>query len=209
MSPEERQVARRRADGEMYVAWAAVTQQARRIQSGEQPGPEYMADARLFAESVRWALRAGRLCALLADDEQRPTIQEALDAADAEMPNAVHVRDALEHFDDYLLNIGDQQRGRNSDDFSQVYSRGLVHEVIAGPVKIEVEVAVGLVEDLTSAVLARFEVDGRAEVLEAHFAAHPEDRPTRSEWEATLLDRGMPADTAFPTHLAGEDAPAG
>lgn len=152
MSAAERAAARARAGGEMYLATLSVTQQARRLRGGAQPGPEYMADGRLFAESLRWAIRAGQLCELLAEDANRPAIAMAQAALTLAIPDAVDVRDALEHFDDYLLNVGRQQN-RRPGDFSQVFARGGTIEVIAGPIRIPVDEAERLINDLAIAVL--------------------------------------------------------
>ncbi len=123
MTPEQKKRVRTLAEGEMYLAACAVSQQMRRLQSGEQPGPEYMADGRLFAESLRAAIRAGALCALLAEPNEASAIEAALNRLFESVPSSVDVRDVLEHFDDYLVGAGDLQKNGPTE-FTQAYGRG-------------------------------------------------------------------------------------
>lgn len=153
MSADERAKARALAEGEMYLAACGVTQQMRRLQQGEQPGPEYMVDGRLFAEAVRAAVRAGELCALLADRERAGKIQAAADRVHSAIPNAVDVRDALEHFDDYILGLGNQQKSQPGP-FTQSYARGGHPQVMVGPLVLDVELAERAVMHLASVALA-------------------------------------------------------
>jgi len=78
----------------------AVQRQADRILGAELEDAQV--DAMLFANAVRNVLRSAER--VLGKDH--PAIHEFL----ARVPNAVHVRDMFEHFDEYVEGVGRRQR---------------------------------------------------------------------------------------------------
>jgi hypothetical protein len=151
MSPQEREQAHGRLQGETYVSHAAVKQQADRLRGNHQPGAEWMADQRLFAEALRWVLRGAEGCALLADEAGRKQIANAVADFKKAIPSVVEMRDALEHFDDYIIGVG--RRSRIAGEFSHLYTRGKTLHLKVGPMTMDVEQAELAATALASTVL--------------------------------------------------------
>lgn len=94
-------------------------------QRGHSPGRSSLPT--VGSSPRRYAARCEpRVCALsFWDADARSTIEEAIERVRGVIPNAVDVRDALEHFDDYLLGIGNQLLSDASDgDVRAVWRRG-------------------------------------------------------------------------------------
>lgn len=140
-----------RLQGEAYVLHSAVTQQGARLRENRQPGAEWMADQRLFAEALRGLLRAAEATMLVANDAGRQSISRELAQFKAVAPAAVEIRDALEHFDDYILGVG--KRSKVLDEYSHRYSRGQVLRVHVGPMSLDVDSSAKAATDLAAAVL--------------------------------------------------------
>lgn len=67
-------------------------------------------DARFLALAVRNVLRAARLACNHTDGASMTAIQAPIDDFDAAVPNAIDVRDIIEHFDDYVRGKGNRQK---------------------------------------------------------------------------------------------------
>src|SRR5437870_230926 len=80
----------------------AVDFECERLQAGESWGT----DGPLFAFALRQLYRTAELAARVTKD---PSVTEAIAAFDAAIPNAINLRDVLDHSDDYLLGIGKLQ----------------------------------------------------------------------------------------------------
>ena len=70
------------------------------------------ADAYLFVIALRNLIRGVRLVRATVDVDRRSIVDAGLAAFDAEITNAVSLRDVLEHFDEYLQGQGRLQRPR-------------------------------------------------------------------------------------------------
>lgn len=140
-----------RLQGEAYVLHAAVEQQRVRLGQNTQPGAEWMADQRLFAEALRGLMRAAETALLVVDTHDQQALEDALETFRSAVPDVISIRDALEHFDDYILGVG--KRSRVLDDFSHRYSRGEGLEVHVGDLALNIDSAAEAATDLASAVL--------------------------------------------------------
>jgi hypothetical protein len=67
-------------------------------------------EAPLFVFALRQVLRAAELVQRCATPAQAASIDEALDTFRADVPALVHMRDVLEHFDDYATGEGKLQK---------------------------------------------------------------------------------------------------
>ncbi|MEV0677173.1 HAD-IA family hydrolase [Actinosynnema sp. NPDC050436] len=96
------------------LQWAAtVEQQARRIQDNTTPSQISIQqnDANLLILALRNVIRAAKFAqSRTRDPGLRERISTALANFNVALPNAVAIRDVLEHFDDYSMGAGRQQR---------------------------------------------------------------------------------------------------
>jgi hypothetical protein len=122
MDAQERAKALLHFKGEAYVWAETVVQQARRLRDPSEPAVEHMGDGRLLGYALRATLRAAKGCARLAEGKDRAAIEAAMERFNAACPDTVNLRDAVEHFDDYLLNVGKQQKTRPGT-YTQLYER--------------------------------------------------------------------------------------
>ncbi len=80
------------------------------------------ADTYVIVVIVRDLIRATQLLLRNIDREpDRQLLQEALSNFSNELPAVSHLRNVLEHFDDYLLGRGRMQRGDPAADFSVLF----------------------------------------------------------------------------------------
>jgi hypothetical protein len=140
------------AQGEIYVRANAVAQQAMRIRDHNQPTAEFQADCWLLAEALLGTIRAASLCVLLFAGEHSVEVESAIDRVVQAIPDAKSVRDALEHFDDYLLGIGRTQPGHFIA--GQTFERSEHLRIHVGPWTLDVDDAEESALHLASVVLA-------------------------------------------------------
>ena len=113
-----------------------------------------LVDGRLLAYLLRDAIRIAETSKLLVDAVKRAEIEKALARVDAACPDAVNARDALEHCDDYILGVGNQQT-KTPGDYSQLYSRGgPTYLGRVGDLSIDVDLAERAALHLANVVLA-------------------------------------------------------
>ena len=84
-------------------------------------------------------------------DDARPELKAALDRVKSAVPDAINLRDVLEHFDDYALGVG--RKFREGYSYSQTYTRGPRLEVRAGPYTIDVDQAEDAADHLAAVVI--------------------------------------------------------
>lgn len=139
LSDKGRRTLRLRANGELYLRATAVIQQAQRLRASGQPGAEYMADMWLFSHALRGALKFGEFCFELSDESEGEGLRPVIEEFRAVVPDAVLLRDVLEHFDDYLLGIGRNQKLVSNPTF--FYERGETARIHVGGMVIDVDAA--------------------------------------------------------------------
>lgn len=152
LSDEAKASMRLRANGELYLRVTAVIQQSRRLREDGQPGAEYMADMWLFAHALSATLKFGEFCWELSEGVEADGLRTAIEAFKDEVPDAVLVRDVLEHFDDYMLKVGRKQRLLSSATF--FYERGEAVRVHVGEAVIDVDAAERAAIALATAIVA-------------------------------------------------------
>ena len=154
MTATERQHALGRMQGELYTSANGVTQQAERLRCGNQEGSEFLADGRALAYFLRDAIRIADACKPLVDAATAIAIDAALSRVGRACPDAINARDALEHCDDYVLGIGNQQEARPGE-YGQLYDRGgSALRVRVGPLVVDVAMAELAANHLANVVLA-------------------------------------------------------
>lgn len=159
-----REFALGRLQGEVFCSVSAVVQQAARLRENRQMGPEFMADGRAFAYFLRDAIRISETCALLADaipltehglagTAHAIEIRAALSRVNDVCPDAADARNALEHCDEYVLNLGMRQKSHPGD-YAQLYTRsGPRLEIRVGTLIIDVALAELAAKHLGSVVM--------------------------------------------------------
>lgn len=153
MTADERTYALGRIQGEAYVCAQGVAQQATRLRDNRQCGPEFMADGRMLAVLLRNVVRAAVAARPFLSGSHLSEVDAALDRVDAACPYAVAARDALEHFDDYVLGIGRRQQ-RHPGEYAQRYERGgPVSRVRVGDLVLDVDIAEQAAIHLASVLL--------------------------------------------------------
>ena len=91
--------------------WAtAVERQGSRSLDHKQPSTYRLVDAMLFAAALRNLLRAVDYARSRGPKPTKLQITAALARFEQRVPNAIRVRDALEHFDEYDQGVGDHQK---------------------------------------------------------------------------------------------------
>jgi hypothetical protein len=96
------------------VRWSSVVAlvgQRLRLVEDEHPILN-QADAFMFAWALRNTVRAAELCHRGAEGEPHDAIGRALALFHKEVPDCVHIRDVIEHFDAYELGDGKLQRAK-------------------------------------------------------------------------------------------------
>ncbi len=149
LDDEARTKLRLRANNEVYLRATAVIQQVRRLRKNDQPAAEYMADMWLLAHAIRGTLKFGEFCLELS--EESPNLKAAIENFRNVVPDAVALRDVLEHFDDYLLGIGRNKKISSEPIF--FFERGESARIRVENMVIDMEVAEQASIALASAAL--------------------------------------------------------
>lgn len=106
----------------------------------------------MFIVAVRNVYRAGRAAQTVATDEQKPMIDAALRQFDALTGDAKEMRDMFEHFDAYLLGVGDRQRSHKLK-YIHFYVRGKKNEVRLSDLAVDVKLALDATDAVAAAVI--------------------------------------------------------
>jgi hypothetical protein len=139
LSDEARMQVRLRAKSELYLRATAVIQQTKRLRDRDQPAAEYMADMWLLSHAIRGTLKFGEFCLDLSEEYEARHLRVAIDKFKRHVPDAVQLRNVLEHFDDYLLGIGRNKRAVTEPTF--FYERGDRIRIHVADMMIDVEAA--------------------------------------------------------------------
>jgi hypothetical protein len=114
--------------------------------------------------ALRNLLRAVRLVRSLVGPDKQPVVDDALAAFDADVPDAVNIRNVLEHFDSYLQGKGMLQQGGDpsraviwtASTGPSSYSLQVTTDGHSGPMALDIEVdrasALGLFNAAVDAV---------------------------------------------------------
>ena len=122
------------------------------VEPGPEAGVELKVDAALFAIALRGVIRAAKeLC--------RPHAPAAVDAAVAKfekrVPDAVHARNIVEHFDEYERGVGRLQKGGDVGQVMEWFVRdGVTYQLhISGKYVLDVREAAEEADELTDDVV--------------------------------------------------------
>lgn len=143
---------RLRANGELYLRTTAVIQQTRRLRENVQPAAEFMADMWLLSHAIRGTLKFGEFCLELSEEHEAIELRLAIGEFRRQVPNAVQLRNVLEHFDDYLLGIGWNKTAVNDPTF--FYERGDRLRIHVAEMVIDVDAAEAASINLATVAIA-------------------------------------------------------